>query len=150
MKGILLAALMALALVGCRGGVDWDKPWLDSRGGRAPELVVSTYHPDPGGEHCGWGSAVLLHLGWPPGTAAEFTSSSERQYVRDPEGLFDSPGLAPLDLDAKLPPDARYTGYHLDRVELWVSHADASQAAYIVHPDHVERWPRSPRHIFCD
>lgn len=156
MKRVLLAGLLPLALagllpsalLGCGGGVDWEKQWLDSTGEAVPsELIVSTHRIS---EHCLWGSAVFLRLGWPPGTAAEYPSSSARQYVRDPEGLFESEHLAPHALDVKLPPDARYTGYHLDKIELWISRADANGAVYIVRPERVERWPRLARHIFCE
>lgn len=147
MKRVLLAGLLPVTLLGCGGGVDWEKPWLDSNGKTVPtNQIVSTYR---GPDHCEWDSAVFLNLGWPPGTYAEYPSSSARQYVRDPEGLFESEHLAPLDLDVKLPPDARYTGYHLDEIELWIRSADADEAVYIVRPERVERWPRLARHTIC-
>jgi hypothetical protein len=148
MERVLLAGLLPLALLACGGGVDWEKRWLDSKGEPVPsELIVSTYRIP---EHCPWGSAVFLRLGWPPGTAAEYPSSAARQYVRDPEGLFESEHLAPLDLDVQLPPDARYTGYHLDKIELWISRADANEAVNIVRPERVERWPRLARPTYCE
>ena len=149
MRRILAAALIALA-PGCGDGVDWESSWLDEREEKVSELIVSTYHPDPGGDHCGWDSVILLHIGWPPGTAADFRSDSERQYVRDPEGLLDASGLEALDLDAELPPDADYTGYHSGEMQLWISRSDAAEAAYVVRPEHVERWPRARSHVFCD
>lgn len=150
MRRLLAAALIALAPAGCGGGVDWDRPWLDAENEQVSELIVSTYHPDPGGDHCEWDSVVLLHLGWPPGTAAEFRSASERQYVRDAEGELEAPGRSPLELDSELPPDAEYTGYHSGELQLWTSASEATQAVYIVRPERVERWPRSRSHIFCD
>ena len=150
MRRLLAAALIALAPAGCGGGVDWDRPWLDTDDEQVSELIVSTYHPDPGGDHCEWDSVVLLHLGWPPGTAAEFRSGSERQYVRDAEGELEAPGRSPLELDSELPPDVEYTGYHSGELQLWISASEATEAVYIVRPEHVERWPRSRRHIFCD
>ena len=150
MRRLLAAALIALAPAGCGGGVDWDRPWLDAENEQVSELIVSTYHPDPGGDHCEWDSVVLLHLGWPPGAAAEFRSGSERQYVRDAEGELEAPGRSPLELDSQLPPDAEYTGYHSGELQLWISASEATDAVYIVRPERVERWPRSQRHIFCD
>jgi hypothetical protein len=150
MRGVLVASLIALAPLGCGGGVDWEEQWLDARDERVSELVVSTYHPDPGGDHCGWESVIVLHLGWPLGTAAEPRSSTARQYVRDAEGELGASGRVALDLDTELPPDADYTGYSSGELHLWISPSDANEAVYVVRPGRVERWPRSRSHIFCD
>ena len=131
-------------MVAACGGTDWEDPWRDARGDEVGEFVVTTYR---GAEHCGWQSAVFLHLGWPLGTAAK-TMNSARQYVRDPNGLFRSE-VAPLDLDASLPDDAEDTGYDQGDIELWISKREAANAIYIVDGKRVERWPRTRRVVAC-
>lgn len=146
----MLRTLLGLALLpgvvgACGGGNgDWEKAWNDARGEQVPEFVVSTYR---GAEHCEWESAVFLQLGWPLGTAEKIGPG--RQYVRDPEGLFPENVIVPLDLDARLPPDARYTGYHRGEVKLWVSDSEAADAVYLVRGEQVERWPRTTQTIAC-
>src|SRR5688500_6469414 len=36
-----------------------------------------------GPDHCGWQSATMLIIGWPPGTVST-SSAQARQYIRDP------------------------------------------------------------------
>ncbi len=43
-----------------------------------------------GPDHCHWGSATVLFIGWPPGTVAP-NASQARQYVRDPQGVMPGP-----------------------------------------------------------
>ena len=96
-----------------------------------------------GPDHCGWGSARMLHVPNADGTLG-------KQYLRDPFGVFDDiPTL--LDTyagDAELPVDASDSGYRSpDGLELWFT--DADTAAYVVTPDGVERWPRPADPIAC-
>jgi hypothetical protein len=145
MARLLLGVVLLFVVAAC-GGTDWEDPWHDARGHVVGESVISTVR---GAEHCGWESAVFLWVGWPLGSAAK-TSDSARQYVRDPEGLFPARDfLVPLDLDANLPGDATYTGYHLDGVELWISEREAGDAVYLVDGKQVERWPRRKEFIAC-
>jgi hypothetical protein len=44
---------------------------------------------------------------------------------------------------------AKYTGYNLGDVELWVSKSEAAEAVYVVAGEQVERWPRTTDEIFC-
>lgn len=143
-RRLLSLALLPLIAMCGGGSRDWENAWVDARGERVPDLVTSTYRGD---EHCEWQSAVFLHLGWPLGTAEKV--SSGRQYVRDPEGLFPEDITVSLDLDATLPPDARYTGYHQGEVQLWVNDSEAAEAVYLVRGEHVERWPRTTDIIAC-
>jgi hypothetical protein len=140
MRSLLGAVAVALVSVACTPlvGSRWDEPWNDRRGREVPNEVVSTFE---GAEHCEWDSAVFLHVGWPLGRAAR-NASQARQYIRDPEGLFEDEVRLPFDDDAALPRHAEYTGYHLGDVELWLSPADAASAAYLVDGDDVERWTR--------
>ncbi len=64
-------------------------------------------------------------------------------------GHVRSPWLVLLDLDAKLPADATYSGYHQGESELWVSESDADEAVYVVRTNKVERWPRTTEVIAC-
>ena len=121
-----------------------ERPWLDSGGDTVSEHVVSTYW---GADHCGWQSALFLHLGWPLGTNEKIGEGF--QYVRDPKGLDGIESVAPLDLDATLPVDAMYSGYHQDGTQLWLSEREVEEAVYIVRGDKVERWPRTTEIIAC-
>lgn len=96
-----------------------------------------------GSSHCEWQSARLLHVSDEEGRLV-------KQYVRDPEGVFDDvPSL--LDDYAEgvsLPSDAVDSGYRTeDGLELWFTASDT--AAYVVTPDGVERWPRADPPIGC-
>ncbi len=93
--------------------------------------------------HCGWESARMLHTTTPEGTV-------DRQYVRDPEGVFAGvPGLlAEYAEGIDLPADATFSGYRTaDGQELWFVPDD--RAAYVVTEDGVERWPRADPPIGC-
>ena len=50
--------------------------------------------------------------------------------------------LGELDLDTRLPPHARDTGYRAGELELWIG-ADAERYVYVVRGDDVERWART-------
>lgn len=104
-----------------------------------------------GSEHCQWETATFMHLGWPVGTNAT-SFDEERQYVRDPESLFDSGALHVGFLsDATLPPDAVDTGYRRGPWQLWVSPSQADDAVFVVNRDAgiAERWGRSSQPILC-
>ena len=94
-----------------------------------------------GPDHCGWQSATMLFIGWPPGTRAE-TSASSRMYIRDPQGAYDGKYRDLLVRNALLPADARPLGYRLGPIELYLSPTDQDQGIYVVAPSGAERWPR--------
>lgn len=92
--------------------------------------------------HCDWQSARMLHISDAEGFLA-------RQYVRDPEGLFRGRGnRVEYAEGVELPDDATFSGYRTaDGLELWFTPGD--EAAYVVTPDGVERWPRMDPPIGC-
>jgi len=94
-----------------------------------------------GPSHCGWETATMLFIGWPPGTRAE-TSASSRMYIRDPQGAYDAKYRDLLVRNALLPADARPLGYRLGPIELYLSPTDQDQGIYVVAPSGAERWPR--------
>jgi hypothetical protein len=94
-----------------------------------------------GPAHCGWQSATMLFIGWPPGTRAE-TSERSRFYVRDPQGAYGAAYRDRLVLHATLPADANPTGYRLGSIELYLSPSDQDDAIYVVAQSGSERWPR--------
>jgi hypothetical protein len=110
--------------------------WTGRDGHRVPTTTLSSF---AGAEHCDWQSAHFLDLG---------RGKDLRQYVRDPDGVLDRDGLtAGYDGKAKLPGDARDTGYRLGDRELWLT-PDRS-TAYVRTPDGVEAWPRAKQFIAC-
>lgn len=101
-----------------------------------------------GPEHCNWQSAVMMHVGWPPGHDAA-DSSESRQYVRDPDRVFPRNSvMGTLHVNTELPERAGFTGYRTDFMELWIDPTDDT-TAYLVFADHVERWPRARETIAC-
>lgn len=101
-----------------------------------------------GPDHCGWQRATMLQIGWPPGTVAE-TGAAARQYVRDPHGVVHIRLREGLVMNARLPDDARPTGYRLGSIELYLAPADQDEAIYVVAPAGAERWPRSNPMTLC-
>lgn len=129
--------------------------WFDHDGSPLPNGSTgsegNTIAVSAGAEHCGWESATFMHLGWPVGTVAT-SFDDERQYVRDPRGLFDDGALHVGYLgDATLPEDATDTGIHRGRWHLWVSPSEADDAVFIVNDESgiVERWGRATPLILC-
>jgi len=100
-----------------------------------------------GPDHCGWQSAVMMHLGWPLGTISQ-TSAEIRQFIRDPNGVIDHGLRDKLAIAIDLPPDAEDTGYRNGELELWLRPSDPD-AAYLRVGDDVERWPRADPVIAC-
>ena len=157
---VLLVAM--LAPVACSSVDDRfpDYPgpqWYDADGNELSKEVIATYH---GPEHCQQDKVDFLHLGWPPGTAAELIADPARQYVRAPDGeLADIAPSSGWDLLAEwrrlddLPHDAIQTGFTTNEsgrnVELWLP-AERDDAAYIVIDDVVEVWPVADPPIGCD
>jgi hypothetical protein len=113
-------------------------------GALASEFEVTTI---AGPDHCGWGSATMMFIGWPPPTVAS-TADRARQFIRDPLGIFGDRLHAPLRRDLRLPADARATGYHYGSLEIFVSPSDAD-GIYVVSPRDAERWPASDPMILC-
>ncbi len=101
-----------------------------------------------GPAHCGWESATMLSIGWPPGTLSA-SSAQSRQYIRDPRGVIRGALRDRLVLGAQLPADARSTGYSYGAVEVFVSPTDQDEFIYLVGPGAVERWPRSDPMTLC-
>lgn len=54
-----------------------------------------------------------------------------------------------LDLNARLPSDARPTGYMYRDVQIYVSPSDQDEAIYVVGRAGTERWPRSDPMTLC-
>jgi hypothetical protein len=102
-----------------------------------------------GPEHCDWQNVVMLRVGWPLGTVSRHADQT-RQFIRDPEGAIeDFEGLdGTVEIGVELPSDARYTGYHIDDLQLWLSTAEPD-AAYLRVGENVERWPRAEPQVAC-
>jgi len=114
-------------------GYHWTRNGQGIEGGELTTIA--------GPDHCGWQSATMLFIGWPPGTRAE-TSASSRMYIRDPQGAYGAKYRDMLLRNATLPTDARPTGYRLVPIELYLSPTDQDEGIYVVAPSGAERWPR--------
>jgi len=114
-------------------GYHWTRNGQGIEGGELTTIA--------GPDHCGWQSATMLFIGWPPGTRAE-TSASSRMYIRDPQGAYGAKYRDMLLRNATLPTDARPTGYRLGPIELYLSPTDQDEGIYVVAPSGAERWPR--------
>ena len=152
--GAALLALFALAAVVWRFNIfdlraqsvatAFDQPlaypgYTWSRDGRAvsPEEMDTIAGPS----HCGWQSATMMFIDWPPGSAPT-TYFTGRLYIRDPEGVYGVRFRDRLGRNVTLPADARATGYRLGAIEVYVSPSDQDEAIYVVSPRDAERWPR--------
>jgi peptide/nickel transport system permease protein len=119
-------------------------PW--TRDGRAvgPEELSTIAGPS----HCGWQSVTFLTIGWPVPTVSK-SSAQARQYVRDARGVLRGPLSDRLELYAKLPSDARPSGYVYKDVAVYLNPFDQDEAIYLVSPSGTERWPRSDPMTLC-
>lgn len=115
---------------------DDRRVWTDHETGE-----ILTDIPGPG--HCGWQSARMLHVAQPDG------GGLWKQYVRDPIGVFGDVSLLEAYAEGvDLPTDATDSGYRSpEGYELWFTKTD--NAAYVVTPEGVERWPRADPPIGC-
>jgi len=130
--------------------------WLDADGRPVPDqsvegegLVVKTWVVTG---HCEWASVTFMLIAWPPGRVAVENDEAVRQYVRDPEDLFEKEGIfttalaGEFDPDAELPAAAVATGLHREGWEIWTGDEDS---LYLVGPDRTERWQRARDQIWC-
>jgi hypothetical protein len=112
-------------------------------------VSTSELEASGGPSHCDWQSATILTIGWPPGTVSS-NGGEARRYIRDPNGVIGSTYQKGLVIHARLPADARPTGYKVGSIELYLSPSDEDQAAYLVAPSGVERWPRANPFYACN
>ncbi len=109
------------------------------------QVVTSSAGPT----HCGWETATLLTIGWPPGTYSA-TATHARQYVRDPLAVTHTTSLrSSLELQVPLPVDATATGLRFRGVEIYVSPSAGDNAVYVAGGGIAERWPRSDPMTLC-
>ena len=153
----VLWAVLAIFLAGCTPSTPTLSAVFDAtpaypgyswtRDGRSvkPEELGTIAGPG----HCGWESATFLTIGWPVGTLSN-SSAQARQYIRDPRGVIRGSLHDRLDLNAKLPGDARPTGYTYNSVQIYLSPADQEEAIYVVGLGGSERWPRSDPMTLCE
>ena len=114
------------------GAVAGQREWRNPDTGEALVEI-------PGHEHCDWQSIRFLDIA---------LDGAPRQYVRDPLSLLPRDALmTTLARDIALPADAESTGYRSGVLELWLTPSD--DAAYIVSPEGVERWPRARQPLGC-
>ncbi len=125
------------------GEPDWRQygeytPWTDVNGClvRIDVLAERT-----GPEHCGWEDSRVIITGDPFGVRYTDDSTSI-EYVRDPNGVYDSPAFVEgFQILGSLPEAAVDTGYRQGGRELWISSED-TDAVFVRSQDSVERWPR--------
>lgn len=114
-------------------------------GSAVTEFEITTI---AGPDHCGWGSAAMLFIGWPPPTTAP-NADHARQFIRDPRAAVDRRFRDELRQGVKLPDDARSTGYRHGDIEIFVSPSDDA-GIYLVSPRDAERWPVSDPMTLCE
>lgn len=100
-------------------------PWKDRQGQVPPRDTLSEHQ---GPDHCEWQAAVFLNY-------------MGVSYVKDPHDVMKDALPVKFDANARLPRDARSTGYRSGNRELWIASADPD-AIYIKTSGDVERWPR--------
>lgn len=106
--------------------------WSDADRARVPTAEIQSR---PANAHCSPGATTLS------------VKKAGYAYVRDPQGTFSGFLASSYEENSALPGDAVDTGYfHGDR-HLWL--AGDKQAAYVVTPQHVERWPAIVGEAVC-
>lgn len=120
-------------------GYDWTL-----EGEPATQLEITTI---AGPDHCGWGSAAMMFIGWPPPRTAP-TADYARQFVRDPNGVLGRRFRDDLRRGVTLPADARSTGFRHGDIEVFISPSDDA-GIYLVSPRDAERWPASDPMTLC-
>lgn len=120
-------------------GYEWTR-----NGETASGLEITTI---AGPNHCGWGSAAMMFIGWPPPRPAP-TADYARQFVRDPNGVLGRGFREDLRRNVTLPTDARATGFRHGGIEVFVSPSDDT-GIYVVSPRDAERWPVSEPMTLC-
>jgi hypothetical protein len=128
-------AVASLCLAGC-GGTDWSGAWTDSQGRELPPTVIWSLTDDA----CYPEGVVFISIGDPKSGTFEFGPGKARTYVRNPGALAKHAVAALFDGEAHLPKDARFSGYRLGDVEVWLS-GRGTNAIYVRTRDSVERWP---------
>lgn len=83
---------------------------------------------------------------WPLGGGRPM---SLRQYVRDPKHVISRSGDLVHGNRRLLPPDAYFTGYAHETLQLWVDASDSDRYVYLVSGDDVEQWPRVVPPALC-
>jgi hypothetical protein len=112
-----------------RGSTLGDAPWRDASGTVSRDVRANT---GPG--HCGWESAIFLHI-------------DGRTYIRDPLGIFADRTVAAYLPDLELPSDATSTGLTSAGRELFTSPDE--DFVWIRVGEVVERWPGATEDIGC-
>ncbi|WP_449353039.1 hypothetical protein [Streptomyces shaanxiensis] len=100
--------------------------WTDRAGRRVPSSEVSSRAGD---DHCGWQQVHFLEL--------------DGMYARDPDAVLTDR----YEDDARMPADARDTGYRYEDWALWLT--DDRRTAYVRTADGVEAWPRLGEDVAC-
>ena len=78
-------------------------------------------------------------MGSPLGVSHE--KSHPRQFIRDPSGVITGRRTSEaFDANARLPHEAKDTGFRQDGYELWMRRG-SDRFIYLVDGDHVEAWP---------
>lgn len=119
-----------------RGFGDY-RAWTDTDGCL---IRIDVLAERTGPEHCDWEETRVLITGSPLGSRY-VNSTSDIEYVRDPDGQYGVPEFVEgFQILESLPSDAIDTGFrHGDR-QLWLSPSDPN-AVYIQDGQTVERWP---------
>ena len=140
--GPILLVLIAMIIAGLwvGGHYDWGRRqrsfWSNgTRTIRTYDFEQDTTGPyeTNGPAHCGWESIRFLSYRRGAYANSSVNVPGYESYVYNE--------------NARLPPDAQYTGWHQGSRQLWVSPSEVDRppaeysGIYIVLPDHTERWP---------
>ncbi len=106
--------------------------WSDADRTRVPTAEIQS---GPENRHCS------------PGASNLYVRRVGHSYARDPQGTLDVPVDMAFEAKSTLPENAVDTGYFRDGWRLWL--AEDKQVAYVVMPDHVERWPAIVGQAVC-
>jgi hypothetical protein len=153
--GRILGAALLVSMVGCQSAANHQVgPWFDRNGSpvlngyMGARLVLSV---EFGSEHCNWQDTAFMYMVWPLDRPAPSNDYDRvRAYVWQtnaafaPESLTSEPRVVP-----QMPADARRTGFHRGKWELWISRAHLDEAVFVTDGDIIQSWAYSKHLPAC-
>ena len=127
-------------LIGTQGDRLAYGVWLDTRGRPVPTSIVMTVR---GAERCDQEDLTFVRL---------YRSQPDRRrvYVGDHAGKLADRLLTTYSAHARLPGDARDSGWRRGGRALWLRpHGDAAYLVNLADPGDVQRWPLARRYVGC-
>jgi hypothetical protein len=90
-----------------------------------------------------------MALAWPVDVVEPSVPTRLESYVWQPPDDFLRPESVTPGVVETMPTDAENTGFHRDRLTLWVSETNLRKAVFVMDGDEIQRWAFIPGSGFC-